>query len=1685
MNAWLLHRRFEVEAQRHPHRPAVTFQDEDLCYAALNRRANQLAHRLRALGVGPEQVAGIHLERSVDMVVAVLAVLKAGGAYLPLDPAHPTGRLADLVADAHPQVLVTASALRGRLARPGATVVALDAERASLAGEPDDDPDVAVAPDNLACLIYTSGSTGRPKGVGLSHRNLVSAFRAWEERYPLRVKGATHLQMAGFSFDVCTGDLVRALLSGGRLVLCPREALLDPPQLDAILHRHTITTVEMTPTVLRLLLDHLEIGRRTLGVDGCILVGGETLTREEYRRARRMGGPNARVLNTYGVTEATVDATWFEATGAELADGASVPIGRPFEGVRVLVLDRHLRPVPVGGSGELYLAGPFLARGYHRRPGATAQRFVPAPGGERLYRTGDLVRQLPDGELEFLGRLDDQVKVRGVRVHLAEVEAVLARHPAVRQVVVAAREHHAGQLELVAYVVRAAQAAAGPPELREHAAALLPPTMVPGSVVALDAFPLTPNGKVDRRALLARIGPAPARAMRPPRTATEATLAAIWEHVLGCGRVGVDEDFFELGGHSLYAAQVVARARAALGVGVPIGALFDHTTVAKLARVVERLQTGDPTAIPRRPGGSPSAVPLSPAQRRLWLLQELWPASAVYNIPIVLRLSGPMDLDALRSALDRLGERHDALRTALVRQDGVPVQRVLPSVRVTLDEVDLRSRTDPEATADRVAVREARRPFDLAVAPLLRATLLRLRDQEHRLVLTLHHAVFDGWSARILLRELGEAYVAARDGRPLRLPPLAVGYADVAAWHDAQVRGGAADAQLAYWRRRFETPPPPLDALRDHGRTRAGPPGGRGGRHTRTIGPDLTRAVRELGRQRDATLFITILAAFATLLHRLSGEVDVVVGAPLAGRSHAETEDVIGFFVNTVALRVDLDGEPSFEEVLRRTRGVAVEAYANQDVPFDRIVEEVAPARQAGRTPLFQVWLNLLGAPEEPPAIPQLDTEVLVAPVQGALFDLNLYVTEVGDGLRLDLVYDGDLFTGARAAVLLDQFVLLLDQAVRDPGAPIGWYTLVTGDARAVLPDHNQPLPPARGPSLLPRLWAQARRHARSAAVHDDGGALTYGELARRSRLIAAGLRAAGVVPGDTVAIWAHRDAALVASVLGTLEAGAAFLLLDPAHPPQRLARQLAAVRPRALVHLERAGPLPREVAEACPGPLVAPPGLSADGPPGAGGGPAAARGDALAYVAFTSGSTGPLPKGILGEHGPVAHFLDWYADRFALSPDDRFSVLSGLAHDPLLRDVLAPLWVGACACVPAAALLASPRDLLAWLREQRVTVAHLTPQLGRLLATAHSDTGQTLPALRLACFGGDVLLAADVAAFRALAPSAAVVNLYGTTETPQAMSCQVVATAGDALGVPLGHGIDGVQLVVTTASGRQAGIGEPGEIIVRTAHLARGYLDAQATDASFLADPFPGVRRYATGDRGRYLPDGSVEFLGRADREVKVRGYRVDPGEVDAACRVHPDVRDAVTVARTDPRGGTSLLTYALPQAGASLPAGALHRHLAERLPHYMLPSFVIEVDEVPLTPNGKVDVDALPAPSSSPAAPRAAAERRDELEGRIVAVWERLLGVASVRPDDNFFDLGGNSVLMAKLQSALQHALGRDISMLALFQYPSVRSLATYLRGDGGQAQHRQRPAAARAAAQARAQRRVAARAARDQER
>jgi amino acid adenylation domain-containing protein/non-ribosomal peptide synthase protein (TIGR01720 family) len=1652
-----VHELFEAQAARTPDAVAVMCGSEAVSYDTLNARANQLAWCLRAHGVGPEVRVGLCLERGPALIVALLGVWKAGGAYVPIDPAYPAERVAYMFTDAGVRVLLTLETLRETLpVMPGVEVLALDAQAAEIAAWPTHAVRTEATAQNLAYVIYTSGSTGRPKGVAMHHYGVCNYIEWGSQAYGAG-EGNGSPVFTSMAVDLTITNLLPLFV--GRPVHLLREDNAVEALADALSGRSGFGPIKITPTHLSLVtplltLETAQAAAHTLVIGADFLAAETTLFWQDH-------APGVRLMNEYGPTETVVGCSAYTLPRGVHRHGP-VPVGGPIQNLRFYVLDTRGEPAPIGVAGELYIGGVGVARGYLGRPGLSAEKFVPDPfaePGARMYRTGDRARWLEDGNLLILGRTDHQVKVRGYRVELGEIEAALRRHEAVSECLVAVREDQPGDKRLVAYVVSAATAS----DLRAHLRRALPEYMVPSAFVTLDALPDTTTGKFDRRSLPAPDYSTDGRQDVAPRTAVEELLCGIWQRVLRVEQVGIDDNFFDRGGHSLLAMQVIAQVREVFGVDVPLRRVFDFPTIAGFAEPFDTArQSGACVAASPLPRITQrDGLPASHEQQQLWVIDQLEPGGAAYNIPVGLRLRGALEADALERALREVTDRHAVLRTRFRTQDGRPVQTIEPAWRGQLTRVDLQhlDATAREAEVRRLATEDALRPFDLSRGPLLRTQLLRLGDREHVLLATMHHIVTDAWSMGILIRELGTLYAAFLRGEPSPLPEPDVQYADYSEWQREWSRGAAAEHELRYWERRLAGVPAlelPTDRRRPAIQTF------RGGRCVATVPRAVRQQLRAVGRRESVTPFMLLLAAFKALLHRYTGVTDLAIGTQVAGRNRPELGSVVGMFLNTLVLRTDLSGTPTVREVLQRVRQVTLEAYANQNVPFERVLEAVRPPRDVSFNPLFQVMLIYQRGSASDVSFPGLTVEPIESVNKTSKLDLTAYVHD-GDELSIAFEYNTDLFDETTIVRYLGHWMRVLEEMARDAEQPVGALEILSREERQqVVEDWNRTTVSAAPERCVHELFeAQAARTPAAVAVIDDQGERTYEQMEARAAAIAEVLRARDLGPGDVVAVCMERSAAAVAALLGVMKCGAAYVPLEPSLPFERMATILSTVTAPCVItgrsQLARLAALRDAV-----------PSLTAavcidDDDDGAGGagtlvewrGAAPARGgarralpDDLAYVIFTSGSTG-VPKGVAVTHRAVGNVIDWVNRTWAIGPTDRVLCVSSFGFDLSVYDLFGPLAAGGSVRIVATAATRDPEALWRLLRREPITVWDSTPAALQQLTPWFTAGAGADAALRLVLLSGDWIPVALPDQVRQAYPRVEVVALGGATEaTIWSNVYRVGAVDPGWPSIPYGTPIPRARYYVLTPTLTPCPIGVRGGLYIGGAVLAQGYLgNARQTAAQFVPDPFaaaPGARLYQTGDCARWRADGQLEFLGRVDDQVKIRGYRVELGEIEAVLRERCGIRETVVVVREDAPGQQRLVAYVL---GQDAPSGSdLRTRLREWLPDYMIPAAVVPMEIFPLTPNGKVDRKALPAPSGERAAASAYVPPRTPVEQLLSAIWQRVLRVDRVGVEDNFFELGGDSILGIQIASAVREA-GLRINVQQIFRDQTIASIAEHV--------------------------------------
>ncbi|MDQ2902116.1 MAG: amino acid adenylation domain-containing protein [Chloroflexota bacterium] len=1674
-----IHELFEAQVQRSPAAPAVLFEGQQLTYLQLNQQANQVAHHLKALGIGPGAMVAIYMERSLEMIPALLGILKAGATYISLETSFPLVRVQWILSSLHITTLITRSTHYATLqqlaglehsifldsARTFAPLASGAAiwTREHLAHLAQENLPRQGTPEDIAYIIFTSGSTGTPKGVMVRHFPVINLIEWVNTRFNIRATDRV-LFITSLCFDLSVYDVFGLLAAGGSIRVVSSEDIHEPERLLEILHTEPITFWDSAPAALQQLVPFFQTNRDPQRRDSLRLVflSGDWIP-VKLPDAVRTTFPGVEVVSLGGATEATIWSNFYRI-GAVSPQWLSIPYGKPIQNAQYYVLDSYLNPCPVGVAGDLYIGGDCLASGYINEPELTAQKFLPDPftgrAGQVLYRTGDMARFWPDGNIEFLGRLDTQVKIRGYRIELGEIEAVLVRHPAVQVAVVDARRDGSGEKSLVAYLVPQHGQVPAIRELRAFLQDQLPEYMIPLAFVVLDELPVTLNGKLDRRKL-----PDPHEYMQAeseeqdaaPMTPIEELLVSIWSGVLGIARVGIHDNFFDIGGHSLLATQLISRIRTTFSIELPLRYLFETPTVETLAARVEEacraehaLQPLQITVCDRH-----AAFPLSFGQQRLWFLHQLEPENVAYNIPAALRLSGMLNLAVLERSLNEIVRRHEVLRTTYSIEDGQAIQVIAPLLTIALPVVDMCASPldEQEHTIQELTTREGQQPFDLVHGPLLRARLFRWNATQHVLITTMHHSISDGWSFSLFFRELTALYKAYVDEQPSPLLALPIQYKDFALWQREWLQGEVLEKQLTYWTQHLKGAPTALNLPTD--RPRPAIQTFRGERHTFLLPADMVEKLQALSRREEVTLFMTLLAAFQTLLFRYSGQDDLLVGTPIANRTHAEIEDVIGLFVNTLVLRTQLSGNPSFRELLKRVREVALGGYVHQDLPFEKLVEVLQPKRDLSRNPLFQVMFVYQNALLLSQAIPDLTFQLVRVGSGTEQFDITLAIVETEEGLLGRLDYNIDLFDAATIIRMAQHFQTLLQAVGANAEQRISELPLLAeAERQQLLHEWNSVHVYPQIACMHERFEAQEERTPNAIAAVFEQESLTYAALNRRANQLAHHLQAAGVGPEVRVGLCMERSLDVLVGLLGILKAGGAYVPLDVAYPEERLAFLLADAHIPVLVtqpHLHAHVPahLARIVDVSSDNEALA---QECSSNPHSG-----VTVDNLAYVIYTSGSTGK-PKGTLITHAHIGRLFDATEQVFAFNERDVWTLFHSYAFDFSVwelwgawlyggRLVVVPYWVSRSAD--------AFYDLLI---HERVTVLNQTPSAFRQLmqVDALADIPYKL-ALRWVIFGGEAL---DI---HSLAPwferhgdhAPQLVNMYGITETTVHVTQRVLTkedadqhTSGSMIGTPIAD----LRTYILDASYQLLPTGVPGELYVGGAGPARGYLGRpELTAERFLPDPFstePGARLYKTGDLARYHADGNIEYLGRIDAQIKLRGFRIEPGEIEAVLTSHPRVWEALVLVREDTLGEKRLIAYMGVDDPQTLSESELRHFLKERLPDYMIPGTFVMLSHLPQTSNGKVDRRALPEPEVlRPALEAGYVAPRTAIEQSIATIWQELLHIEKVGTYDNFFDLGGHSLLMLHIQRRLQALLKRDISVIELFQYPSVSALAEHL--------------------------------------
>ena len=1663
-----IHQLFEEQVERTPDAVAVVFEHQQLTYEQLNCRANQLAHYLQSVGVGENVLVGLCVERSLEMVVGLLGILKAGGAYVPLDPEYPAERLSFMLADTEIKVLLTQEKLVESIPQHQARIVCLDSDSHGISQANQANLNSTVSAENLSYVIYTSGSTGTPKGVAVTHQAVNRLV--FNTNYIQLTADECVAQAANIAFDAATFEIWGALLHGAKLVIITKSVLLIPEEFAVNIRSYKVSVLFLTTALFNQLASVVPQAFSSLRY---LLFGGEAVDPRWVQEILDKGAPQ-HLLHVYGPTENTTFSSWYLVE--DLATTATtIPIGRAIANTQIYILDQKLQPVPVGVPGELYLGGAGLAQGYFNRPELTKEKFIPNPfGGGRgaegqrsrwetedrssnsvreactkyshLYKTGDLARYLPDGNIEYLGRIDNQVKIRGFRIELSEIEAVLGQHSDVQVSCVIVREDTPGDKRLVAYVVAHQDCKSTIGELRQFLKAKLPDYIVPNAIVILESLPLTLNGKVDRRAL-----PTPDLHSErqdkfvAPRNPIEEMLALLWSQVLKIEQVGIHDNFFELGGHSLLATQLVSRIRNIFKVELALRELFARGTVAELAQSIRQLQQQDLelSALPMLPRIRDAELPLSYAQQRLWFLDQFDPNSAFYNIPMALRLVGNFNQAALEQSLQEIIHRHEALRTSFITVDGKPSQIIQTQTNWTVSVVDLKylSTTEQEITSQQLAQQQAIQPFDLAKGALIRATLVVLSEREHILLVCMHHVVSDGWSMGVFVQEIAALYDAYALGKPSPLAPLPIQYADFAMWQREWLQGDVLQNQLTYWQNQLANAPALLSLPTD--RPRPAVQTFAGAYQKFTLSVELTGRLIQLSQQQGCTLFMTLLAAFDTLLYRYTGVADILVGSPIANRNRNEIEGLIGFFVNTLVMRTDLSGDPSFNELLTRVRLMAMDAYAHQDLPFEMLVEALQPERDLSYTPLFQVMFTLQNVPISTVELNQLSISPALIEGTTSKFDLTLTMENTATGVVGVWEYSTDLFDASTIERMSGHFVTLLESIIANPQQSILKLPLLTEiEQQQLLVEWNDTQADYPQDKFIHQLLEeQVARTPDAVAVVFENQQLTYHQLNCRANQLAHYLQSLGVEADVLVGICVERSLLMVVGLLGILKAGGAYVPLDPDYPQARLSFMLEDAQVRVLLTQQQ---LKEKLAQhqgqvVCldtDWQLISQ--FSQENPI------TTVQDSNLAYVIYTSGSTGK-PKGAMNTHLGICNRLLWMQQAYQLTVVDCILQKTPFSFDVSVWEFFWPLLNGARLVVAKPGGHKDSAYLVNLIEEQQVTTLHFVPSMLQVfLEEQNLENCRSLK--RVICSGEALPVELQERFFTRL--DCELHNLYGPTEAAIDVTYWQCFPDGNLRTVPIGRAIANTQIYILDEHLQPVPVGVAGELHIAGLGLARGYLNRkELTTEKFIPNPFEeagGSRLYKTGDLARYLPDGTIEYIGRIDNQVKIRGFRIELGEIEALLNQYEKVQASCVIACEDNPGDKRLVAYVVPHQHSTPTTNELRQFLKAKLPDYMVPSAFVMLESMPLTSNGKVDRRALPAADLYSEIKDKYVAPRTPIEEILAQIWAQVLQLPQVGIHDNFFEPGGHSLLATQLVSRIRNIFKVELPLRELFAATTLAELA-----------------------------------------
>ncbi|MEK4811679.1 amino acid adenylation domain-containing protein [Bacillus sp. FSL L8-0287] len=1609
---------FEQQVIQNPDSVALVYKDQQLTYKELNEKVNQLAFYLQKRNIGPESMVGVYIERSLEMIVSILGIIKAGGAYVPLDPAYPTKRLEYILKDANIQVLLTQNHPTQWIPKE-IDCINIKEHEMNISREKNINPTIEVKPDNLAYVIYTSGSTGKPKGVLIEQKSLCN-FIISSINLTKMNSDSRNIQFASLSFDASVFEIFTSLVSGGTLYVCSQHDIMPVEPLTQFLQKNKITHALLPPTVLNLLDESVF---KDLQV---VISAGSACSEQVAKRWMQ----NHLFINAYGPTETTV----YTVAGIYKGDGAP-PIGRSIPNVEVYVLNEAKKLVPIGTVGELYIGGIALARGYLNQPELTKASFIPHPfknsSNDRLYRTGDLVKYLPDGNIEYIGRADKQVKIRGFRIELGEIETILGNHPDIKEVTVVAQEDSFGDNILVAYIVGEGDTQ----EWRKHVGVHLPKYMVPAHFIKIESLPLTVNGKVDKDAL-----PAWASIIQTnegyiaPRNRVEQKMVEIWSEVLGIdsSAIGINDNFFELGGHSLLATKITSRLGVDFSILVQIRDIFEYPTIKHFSKRLTFLlgKTGEIDVFtPLQSVKREQYEPLSFAQQRLWIMDKIVTNSALYNVPIAWRLKGKWNIEMLKKGYNAIIHRHEILRTVFHEVDGKPVQIVQQDITVPLSVIDLRylSPEDKTSKIENISKIEAKKPFDLSQGPLLRTHLIIMDNKELVLLCTIHHIIFDRWSLDTFINEWMSFYQAFLENETEKLPPLPVQYIDFTKWQKSWLTEDIIQKQIAYWGKELRGLLPILELPLDYPRPII--QSYNGDTYQIVIPNKLLEKIKVFNSKEGVTLFATLLASYQGFLSRYTNQKDILVGSPIANRNYPGVEDLIGFFANTVVYRADCSNNITFKELVQQIKKKMLDAQENQDVPFEKVIEAIQPERDMSYSPLFQTMFVFHNQLKELPKLLDHSVEKIPRHMNGAKFDITIAMEEIPTGLQVDFEYNTDLFKVSTIKRMAQSFEIWLDEILQFPEEPIENLRILTkNEEKQLLHEWTNIEGNYQKDVVIQELFEQqVIQNPDSVALVYKDQQLTYKELNEKVNQLAFYLQKRNIGPESMVGVYIERSLEMIVSILGIIKAGGAYVPLDPAYPTKRLEYILKDANIQVLLtqsHLTQW--IPKEIdcidikehemnisREKNINPTIE------------------VKPDNLAYVIYTSGSTGN-PKGVLYEQKGLCNFINASINFTKLNTGSKVVQFSSIAFDVSLYDIFATLVSGGTLYVCGQQDIMPVEPLTQFLLEKKITHAFLPPTVLNLLDESKFEELQTVISAGSVC-------SEQVA--KRWVKNHLFINAYGPTEASVA-TIDIYSGKGTP---PIGRSIPNVEVYVLNEAKKLVPIGTVGELYIGGIALARGYLNQpELTKASFIPHPFKNSsndRLYRTGDLVKYLPDGNIEYIGRADKQVKIRGFRIELGEIETILGNHPDIKEVTVVAQEDSFGDNILVAYIVGEGDTQ----EWRKHVGVHLPNYMVPAHFIKIESLPLTVNGKVDKDALPAWASIIQTNEGYIAPRNRVEQKMVEIWSEVLGIDSsvIGINDNFFDLGGHSL---KIMSTLVKTFseGWNVTIKDYFELKTINNIA-----------------------------------------